>query len=90
MCHCDNLPAHVIIQSVDTVGVYEAVADPDSRFDRLVDFSHDVKRFLDPVLCHVLFVFPRLLHRLGAVFQYEEGLLSCDANQLSVLIPYHL
>lgn len=54
--YCDDFPAHVVVESVDTVGVDEAVSHPHTGLHHLINLSNHIKCFLDPVLTDLFLV----------------------------------
>ena len=50
MGNCDNLAANVVVESVDTVGVDEAVSNPEAGLDGLCDLTQHVKGILNSIL----------------------------------------
>lgn len=90
MSYCDDFPAHVVVEPVDTVGVYEAVSHPHTSLHRLINLSHHIKRFLNPVLSDLFPIALGFFHGLRVVFQDKERLVCSDTTQLSILTPVHL
>ncbi len=50
----DDLPAHVVVEPVDAVGVDEAVAHPEAGLHGLVHLSEHVERLFDSILSDLI------------------------------------
>ncbi len=50
----DDLPAHVVVEPVDAVGVDEAVAHPEAGLHGLVHLPEHVERLLDSILSDLI------------------------------------
>ena len=48
-----DLTADVVVEPVYTVGVYEAVANPEAGLDRLSNLTEHVKCILDTILSYL-------------------------------------
>ena len=44
MCDGDDLASDVVVEPVDAIGVDEAVADPDARLHRLLNFTQNLQQ----------------------------------------------
>ena len=79
-----DLTADVVVESVYTVGVDEAVANPEAGLDRLSDLAQHVKRILNTILSYLEYFtdndayFDVFFYRPGKVMPY----LSNEINRL--------
>ena len=71
-----DLPAHIVVESVDSAGVDEAVAHPESRLDALRHLPHHLKRSFNPVLVNPLIGCRGVANGLGAVAEDIIGVVS--------------
>ena len=58
MSHSDNFSSHIIVESVDAVGVNKAVADPLASLHNLRQLVQQVKGILDTIVSNTLFGLP--------------------------------
>ena len=90
MSNRHNLASDEVVEAVDAVRVNEAVADPASGLDDLVDLCDDIERFLDAIGANRVRVLLRRFHRLRLKLEDEERLVGGDAQQFAALAPEHL
>ena len=83
--HHHDLPAHVVVEPVDAVGVDEAVAHPQPGLHGLTHLPHHIEGVLDTVLADLV----RVLRgaRLGVELADGVRLVGDDAAELPGLAP---
>ena len=94
MRYSDYFASHVVVESIDIVCIYEAVANPTAGFHDFFNLCDNIECVFDTILCYyfriVLGILTRRLHRLGLVLEDEEGFLSGNTHHLTAFAPEHL
>ena len=83
----DDLSSDVVVESVDAVGVDEAISDPESGLDSLAHLSQNIKSVLYPILTNFLWIVCSGSDIVRDVLEDEVRLLGYNAAELPSLAP---
>ena len=94
MSYGHNLSAHIVIQPIHIIRIDEAITDPTSGLDDLLNFAHYIERVFDSIFADRFRMgfdgFACVINRLGRVFENEEGLFGRYADEFTALAPINL